>query len=86
MPPGLLNAFIDQIAPLRAEESLLTAERVAVGTGSLRKGVGRRITAGWERQTDRQRPKMRARSREQYQALLAGVGIGVKPARVEPDG
>ena len=81
MPTPLLNAYSAQLPRLRAEESLLAAERTAVGTGSLKKGEGRRILAGWQRQTDQRPPVVRPRTREQYRAHMAGLGVGVKTVK-----
>lgn len=81
MPTPLLNSYAEMAPRLAAEESLLTAERIAVGTGSLRKGVGRRIAHGWERQADQRRIAIRPKGPGEYAATMASVGIGVK---IEP--
>lgn len=86
MMPSLLNAYSEQLPRLVAEESLQAAERMAVGSGSLKKGVGRRIASGWERATDRQRTVMRPKGRAQYMAQMAGVGIAVKSVPRVTDG
>ena len=84
MPTPILNAYAEQLPRISAAESLQAAERVAVGTGSLKKGVGRRIADGWQRQAGKSRPVIRPKSREMYDAQMAGLGIGVK--RVKRDG
>lgn len=87
MPPALLNAYIAALPRLTAEESLLAAERVAVGTGSLRRGQARRVAQAWQRATDQQTPRVRARGAAEYAAQMAGMGIGVKLTKVDkPDG
>jgi hypothetical protein len=78
MPTPLLNAYAEQLPRITAEESLQAAERVAVGSGSLKKGVGSRIASGWQRQADQKRIAIRSTSREMYHAQMAGLGIGVK--------
>jgi hypothetical protein len=86
MPIPLLNAYADHMPRLSAEESLLAAERVAVGSGSLRKGVGRRIADGWRRRAQTQRMILRPTSRAQWEAQAAGVGVGVKRVPKVSDG
>lgn len=86
MPVPLLNAHAEKLPRLVAEESLREAERIAVGSGSLKKGVGSRITSGWLRQADQHRPAVRATSKAVYRATMAGLGIGVKPTKVQRDG
>ena len=79
MPTRLLSAYLQMLPPLQAEQSLLDATRIAVGTGSLKKGVGERIMRGWQRATEAaSAPTLRPQSREQYLAQTAVVGIGVK--------
>lgn len=80
MPTSLLSAYVEQLPRISASESLQAAERIAVGTGSLKKGVGRRIASGWARQADHDRPVVRPTSPESYRAQMAMVGIAVKKA------
>lgn len=84
MPAPLLNAYSEQLPRIVAEESLQVAQRVAVGSGTLKKGVGRRISETWTRQAGQRPSVVRPKSREMYQAQMAGLGIGVK--MVKPDG
>ena len=87
MPTPFLNAYAEQLPRIRAEESLLFAERVAVGTGSFRdKHAGRRIAEGWQRQAAQHRLVVRPSSRAMYQAQMAGLGIGVKTVKKVADG
>lgn len=86
MPTPLLNAYAEMLPRLIAEESLLTSERVAVGSGSLKRGQGRQIAQGWMRQTDRPRDVIRPKSKEMYHAQMAMAGIGVKKVKVARDG
>jgi hypothetical protein len=87
MPTPLLNAYAEQLPRLSAEESLLAANRIAVGTGSLRKGEGRRIAAGWQRAMGQRVPSVRPKGPGEYAAHMAGLGIGIKRVKkVTPDG
>ena len=84
MPVPLLNAYAENLSRLTAEESLVAAERVAVGTGSLKKGQGKRIAGQWSRRADQTRHVLKPSSKEAYAAQMAMSGIGVK--FVKPDG
>lgn len=86
MPTPLLNAYAEQLPRISAAESLQAAERVAVGSGTLKKGVGRRIADGWQRQADQRRHVVRPGNREMYQAQMAGLGIGVKTVKARTSG
>lgn len=84
MPIPLLNAYADNLPRLTAEESLQAAERMAVGSGSLKKGKGKQIAGQWQRATGQTRQVLRPSSKEAYVAQMAMSGIGVK--LVKPDG
>lgn len=86
MPPAILNAYSADIPRLQAEESMLWAERFAVGGGRLRKGVGSRIMSRWERLADHRRPVIRPRSASEHKAQMASMGIAVKGPKVSRDG
>jgi hypothetical protein len=61
---------------LTAEESMLTRERLAVGTGALRKDDAQRIVKDWERQAHGgRRPKVKAAKANPED--LAAMGIAV---------
>jgi hypothetical protein len=81
MPAPLLNAYAAQLPGLVAEESLLAATRVAVGSGSLRKGEGRRLMATWSRTAGQGHPAPRPKGPAEYAARMAVMGIGVKRTR-----
>lgn len=83
MPTPILNAYAEQLPRLSAEESLLSANRIAVGTGSLKKGEGRRVVAGWSRQVDDRRSVVRPKGPSEYAAHMAAMGIGVKREQVK---
>lgn len=81
MPTLLLNAYAANLPRLAAEESLIAAQRVAVGTGSLKKGEGRRIAEDWQRLTAHRRPVVRPKDEAMYRAQIAGMGIGVRKVK-----
>ena len=83
MPVPLLNQYVEALPSLTAEESLVAAERVAVGSGSLKKGLGKQIAGQWQRQTGRTRHVLKPSTKEAYRAQMAIAGIGVK--MVKPD-
>lgn len=74
----LLNAYADQVARISAEESLQAAERVAVGSGSLKRGTARQLLSAWQRAAEQRRVVIRPKSREMYDAQMRMSGIGVK--------
>ena len=82
MPVPLLNEYVENLPRLTAEESLQAAERVAVGSGSLKKGKGRQIAGQWQRATGRTRHVLKPSSKEAYVAQMAMQGIAVKKVRI----
>lgn len=78
MPAPLLSAHAAQMRHLEAEEALQLAERVAVGSGTLRRWTAQRIVRDWQRAVDRPRAVLRPRTREAYDAQMAVSGIAVK--------
>lgn len=78
MPVPLLNAYASLLPRLVAEESLVAAERIAVGSGTLRPHARRQLLTSWERQTDRLAPRIRPRDRASFEAQMAMAGIPVK--------
>ena len=86
MPPALLNAHAEELPRLIAEESLIAAERTAVGTNSLRKGVGSRITSAWSKTANQRRPVIRAKTAAEHEAHMRTLGIGVKRGKAAADG
>jgi len=86
MPTPVLNAYAEQLPRLSAEESLLAANRIAVGSGTLKKGEGRRIASSWQRLVGEQRVTVRSTGPAEYAAHMAALGIGVKKERRATDG
>lgn len=63
---------------LQAEESLLMAERLAVGTGAMEKGERRRLMRSWRRAAQAA-PALSARTfLASPPEALAAMGIGVR--------
>lgn len=84
MPVLLLNAYAARLPALTAEEALLTVERVAAGSGTLRRGVARQLISTWQRAADRQRIVIRPKSRDEYRAQMAMQGLAVRLVKPEP--
>lgn len=81
MPTPWLNAYAEQLPRINAEESLIAAERIAVGSATLKKGTARQITDGWRREAHQRRVVLRPQGREMYRAQMAAMGIGVKTVK-----
>lgn len=80
MPIPLLRAHLAMLPRLEAEESLVAAERLAVGTASLKADARRRVIDDWAkvaRPVAVQRPTDPAARR----ALAAAAGIGMRVVR-----
>lgn len=87
MPSPLLTAYIAELPRLAASESLLAAERHAVGAGRLSRGDRQRITGAWRRSAEQSREAIRPRSRAEARAYAGMSGIRVVPTRkATPDG
>ena len=84
MPSALLSAHVVEMPRLVAEESLQAAARVAVGSGTLKKGKASQLQRNWQRQTASRPPVIRPASRDGYAVQMAGLGIGVR--KVPRDG
>lgn len=87
MPVPLLNAYVAELPRISAHESLLEAQRVAVGSGRMKRSERRRIVGSWQRLSDQARPALRPRTRAQAAAMAGQVGIRVVRVKKEaPDG
>lgn len=77
MPIPLLQSHLTALPRLEAEESLLEAERIAVGSGSLKPDPRADVVAAWR---DRAEVKVvrRPRDRASHAAQLAAAGIGIR--------
>lgn len=78
MPLPILEAHLDQIVSLTAEESLLASERTAVGTGSITKESRDDALRGW-------RHDMGVRAAKATPFDLAAAGIGVRRVKASND-
>ena len=74
-----LPAFSHMLPVLQARESLTRILEHAIGSGSLKKGVIRRITNDLRRQGEQRgaRAVHKPRSQEEHHAMLAAAGIGI---------
>lgn len=81
MPTPILSAYSRMLPVLTAEESLLATTRVAVGSGTLKKGTASSIQRAWQR-TARPTAAMTIRpsSAAAYGAQMARMGLGVRGA------
>ncbi len=75
MPSWLTEAHLDAIPTLQARESILLANVVAVGTGSLKKSESQRITRQWERLARGKRQRARKDIPFQEVARMHGIGV-----------
>jgi hypothetical protein len=73
----MVRAYLDEIDALTAEESLMWAERLAVGTGAAGTGQARAALARWRRAASREPGTQPAPS----PTVLAASGIRVIPER-----
>ena len=82
MPIPLLRSHLAALPRLEAEESLLEAERIAVGSASMKPDPRAEVVASWRDRAEI-RIVRRPRDRAAHGAQLAAAGIGI---RVVPKG
>ncbi len=73
-PQVVFHAAIEKMPQLEAEESMLTANRTAIGTGSVEADAARRMTAAWERAANGGRRPLVAKATPE---MLRSMGIGL---------
>ena len=75
-----LRAFSEMIPVLQARESMTRAMEIAVGNGTMKKAQSRRVMQDWRRTANRRgrRQVQKPKSREEHEAMLAAMGIGVQ--------
>lgn len=83
MPIPLLQAHLTMLPRLEAEESIVAAERMAVGSGSMKPAPRRDVVAGWRRAAKVDAAR-RATDPEGHRALAAAAGIGVRVVSRKP--
>jgi hypothetical protein len=66
--------YLRMIPVLTAEESLLSASRIALGSGTMKRGDARALQRAWERQTGRAK---RDRRRVADPSAMGALGIAV---------
>lgn len=77
-PRAVVRAHLLMLPRLGAEDSLSTAQRVAVGTGSLKADALRDLMQGWLRVAHAGRPPKRGMSQASLKAMGKSVGIGFR--------
>lgn len=75
-PIALVNACIAMLPRLEAEESIVTSNRIAHGSGRLERGQALRLAREWSRAADEGRPG--ARPVPVTPDILEAAGIGVR--------
>jgi hypothetical protein len=75
-PRAIVRAHLRMLPRIEAGESLLTAERVAVGTGSMKGDAGRDLARHWADTARGERQVERPRSAKARRAALASAGVG----------
>ena len=82
MPMPLVAAHIDAMPHLIAEESLRAVERVAIGSGRVKRGTARAVTGRWQRLANEHRYVLaRPSSRQEYRVQMAMSGIAVRTVK-----
>lgn len=77
MPIPLLQAHLVMLPRIDAEEALAEAERVAVGSGSMKPASRTEVLAAWRRSASIEVVR-RPRDREAHRAVLAAANIGMR--------
>lgn len=79
VPLGLLNAYMKQLPRLQAEESILAATRIAVGSGKTDQGSAmvRQWNAVITPETERSVEERRERFKQSI-GRLTGMGYGLR--------
>lgn len=77
MPIPLLRSHLAALPRLEAEESLLAAERIAVGSATLKPAPRDAVVAAWREQAE-VRIVRRPKDRAAHGAQLAAAGIGIR--------
>jgi hypothetical protein len=77
MPIPLLQAHLVMLPRIDAEEAIAEAERIAVGSGSMKPGSRTEVIAAWRRVAEVDVVR-RPRDREAHRAALAAAHIGIR--------
>lgn len=81
MPLPVLEAHLDQIPPLVAEESLQSVERIAFGVGAMKEDDRTALLRQWRRDLDIRAERPRDRASMRRMAAASGIGMTVVPAK-----
>ena len=80
MPRGVVRAHLVMLDRLDAQESLVMAQRVMVGTGSYKGRTGPELMAEWSRVAKGEQEPDRQTATKPSRAGLGRLGLGVRPA------
>lgn len=83
MPAPILNAYIDKLEELHAEESLATATRVAVGSGALKRQTALRIQREWQKASGYKPPRVEVTNRQAMRSMVGMLGLPVRDVKRE---
>jgi hypothetical protein len=83
MPTRELEAYAKSIDPLAAERSLEAAQRVAVGTGSMKKEERERLVGSWTKALRRD-TAVRPKTPAELAAYARSSGIGFRRTVISP--
>lgn len=82
IPLGLIRPCVESLPGLMAEESFLEVERIALGSGTLKKDDSQRIVERWQNAltAGEDAPKGKTMSDQE----LASMGLGVRKVKLKP--
>jgi hypothetical protein len=75
VPFGLVRAYHTMLPRLRAEEALLAATEVGMGTGSIEKSDANHIRSTWDRVANPR--SVRQKATKVAPDAIAGLGFGI---------
>ena len=76
-PLYLVRALASQLPAIRASESQLRAQEVAVGSGSIKPSDQRAIQRDWQQLASGDAPTRRVKTRKQLDEMANELGIAV---------
>ena len=75
MPTPLLNAYIEMLPRLQAEESIAAVTVAALGSGSVKQSEARRVTRSWEATARSKRVAQPASTAKEMIAAFEAAGL-----------
>ena len=82
LPVGIFRAYVEMLPRLTAEESMLAAQRVAMGSGTIDESASKRIRRAWE-ELSNPRPRDSKGSKGQRFDRSAMARAGIKVVKVK---